>query len=67
MKSANRQIHLHNLASEPLAGHLNTGKPVKAEDRPPSAEELAARFALRPLSAQTQRRTLRTVSGSRRS
>lgn len=35
--------------------------------RPPSAEELAARFALRPLSAQTQRRTLRTFSGSRRS
>jgi hypothetical protein len=67
MKSANRQIHLHDLASEQLERTLNAGKPVKAEDRAPSAEELAARFALRPLSAQTQRRTLRTVSGSRRS
>jgi len=34
--------------------------------RPPSAEELAARFALQPLPEQTQRRTLRSFSGSGR-
>ena len=45
MKSANRQIHLHDLASEQLERTLNAGKPVKAED--PCAFRRGARRTLR--------------------